>query len=85
MDNITPTNRAANVCGKTNLGAAPLALRPREAAAALGIGQRKLWEITADQTSGIPHVRFGRAVIYPIRELEDWLAERASKGGHNDE
>ena len=58
-----------------------LALRPREAARALGIGQRKLWETTADRTSGIPHVRFGKAIVYPVRELQDWLAERAAKGG----
>ena len=57
-----------------------LALRPREAAKALGIGARKLWEITADRTSGIPHVRFGKAVLYPVDDLRTWLAERA-KGG----
>ncbi len=51
-----------------------LALRPREAASALGIGVRKLWEITADRTSDIPHVRFGTAVVYPVRELTEWLA-----------
>ncbi len=59
----------------------PLALRPKDAARALGIGERKLWEITADRTSGIPHVRFGRSILYPVRELADWLAERAAKGG----
>lgn len=57
-----------------------LALRPKEAARALGIGERKLWEITADQTSGIPHVRFGKAVLYPVDELRRWLAEK-TKGG----
>ena len=57
-----------------------LALRPKEAAQALGIGERKLWEITADQTSGIPHLRFGKAVVYPVRELADWLAKQAAKG-----
>ena len=60
---------------------ARLALRPREAARALGIGERKLWEITADKTSGIPHVRFGRAIVYPVHELERWLEEQAAKGG----
>ena len=56
----------------------PLALRPREAARALGIGERKLWEITADQASGIPHVRFGRRIVYPAHLLQQWLAEKAS-------
>ena len=55
----------------------PLALRPKDAAKVLGIGERKLWEITADRTSGIPHVRFGKAILYPVRELRDWLAEKA--------
>ncbi len=58
-----------------------LALRPKDAARALGIGERKLWELTADRTSGIPHVRFGKAVLYPVRELEEWLA-RQVKGNH---
>ena len=58
-----------------------LALRPKEAAQALGIGERKLWEITADQTSGIPHVRLGKAVLYPVDELRRWLARKAKGGG----
>ena len=58
-----------------------LALRPKDAAKALGIGERKLWELTADRTSGIPHVRFGKAILYPVRELQDWLAQRAAKEG----
>ena len=56
-----------------------LALRPREAASALGISARKLWEITADRTSGIPHCRFGKAVIYPVGLLAAWLASRVEK------
>ena len=56
-----------------------LGLRPREAAAALGVSERKLWSITADQASGIPHARFDKTIVYPIRELQDWLAEHAAK------
>ncbi len=58
-----------------------LAFRPRDAAIALGISERKLWEITIDRTSGIPHVRFGRCVRYPVRELQEWLTEQSLKGG----
>ena len=58
-----------------------LALRPREAAEAIGISARKLWELTADQTSGIPHCRFGKRVVYPVDQLRQWLAERAQKNG----
>ena len=56
-----------------------LALRPKDAAKALGIGERKLWEITVDQTSGIPHTRFGKAIVYPVADLERWLAKRAAE------
>lgn len=59
----------------------PLSLRPKAAAKALGIGTRKLWELTADRTSGIPHFRLGKAVLYPVRELQDWISDRATKGG----
>lgn len=58
-----------------------LALRPDDAARALGIGRRKLFEITADRTSRIPHLKLGRAVVYPVRELADWLAEQAKEAG----
>jgi len=60
-----------------------IALRPREAAAALGIGTRKLWEITADRTSGIPHTRFGKVVVYPVDELCRWLAKQAKAEGEH--
>jgi excisionase family DNA binding protein len=51
-----------------------LALRPREAAAALGISERTLWTLT-DQ-GRIPHVRLGRCVAYPVDALRKWLADQ---------
>jgi excisionase family DNA binding protein len=63
----------------------PLAMRPREAAVALGISPRLLWQLTKD--GQIPCVRVGtgkrRTVLYPVTELQAWLARRASavKGG----
>jgi excisionase family DNA binding protein len=63
----------------------PLALRPREAAQALGISPRTLWQLTRD--GHIPCVRVGsgrrRAVLYPVATLQDWLTRQAaaSKGG----
>lgn len=57
---------------------APLALRPRDAARALGIGERLLWSLT--NRGVVPHIKLGRAIVYPVRELQDWLAERAGKG-----
>jgi len=53
-----------------------LALRPREAAQMLAIGERKLWELT--NRGLIPHVRFGRSVRYPVDALRAWLAEQAA-------
>ena len=55
-----------------------LALRPREAAAALGIGQRLLWEMT--NRGLIPCVRIGRCVVYPVDLLREWLADQAEGG-----
>jgi predicted DNA-binding transcriptional regulator AlpA len=56
-------------------------LKPEEAAQALGISPRKLWSITADRDSGIPCVRFGRSVLYPVAELAAWLRKRVEEGG----
>ena len=56
-----------------------LGLRPREAAKALGIGERLLWSKT--NAGEIPHLRIGRAIIYPVGMLQDWLAEQAAKSG----
>lgn len=55
-----------------------LALRPRDAAKALNIGERLLWSKT--NSGEIPHVRIGRSVLYPIDLLREWLAQQAKKG-----
>lgn len=56
-----------------------LALRPKEAAKALGIGERLLWSLT--NRGLIPHLRLGKAILYPVDELRRYLAEQAAKGG----
>lgn len=56
-----------------------LALRPKDATKALGIGPRLLWSMT--NRGEIPHVRMGRAVVYPVDELRRWLSEQAQKKG----
>ncbi len=50
-----------------------LALRPAEAAQALGIGERTLRQILPE----LPHVRVGGAVLLPVEGLQAWLRERA--------
>jgi excisionase family DNA binding protein len=57
-----------------------LALRPREAAKALGVGERLLFDLT--KRGEIPHVRLGnKCIVYPVDALRNWLAEQAAKGG----
>jgi len=57
-----------------------LGLRPREAAKALGIGERLLFDLT--KRGAIPFVRLGdKAIVYPVDALRDWLAKQASGGG----
>ena len=69
-------------------GSTPLALRPREAAKALGISPRLLWQLTKD--GRIPWVRIGgtkrRTVLYPLADLQAWLSRKAATttGGDND-
>jgi len=59
----------------------PIALRPKDAAKALGIGQRKLWELTHPR-GPIPCVRVGCCVLYPYHLLQAWLAEQAAMPKH---
>ena len=54
-----------------------LGMRPREAAKALGIGERLLWSKT--NAGEIPHLRIGRAIIYPVGMLKSWMAEQVAK------
>jgi excisionase family DNA binding protein len=66
----------------------PLALRPREAAKALGISPRLLWQLTHD--GEIPCVRVGsgkrKTVLYPTTTLKAWLSRQAEvrKGDDDD-
>lgn len=55
-----------------------LALRPKDAAQALGIGQRLLWQLT--KQGRIPHLRLGRCVVYPVDALIAWLERQTISG-----
>jgi excisionase family DNA binding protein len=48
-----------------------LALRAGEAARLLRISTRFLAQLTRE--GKIPHKRVGRAVLYPVEELREWL------------
>lgn len=51
-----------------------LAMRPREAARALGVSERTLWTWTRE--GSIPHVRRGALILYPVDALRRWLDEQ---------
>ncbi|VTU00870.1 : HTH_17 [Gemmataceae bacterium] len=69
----------------TDIPSSALALRPREAAKALSISPRLLWQLTKD--GHVPCVRVGtgkrKAVLYPVADLRAWLTREAeaAKGG----
>ena len=54
-----------------------LALRPKEAAAALGVCEKTLRALGSE----IPCVRTGGVVLYPVKALEEWLSRRAASQG----
>ncbi len=59
-----------------------LAMRLREAAKALGISERLLWEWT--DKGVVPHVRLGKAILYPVDSLRDWLRRQAQAAEEGD-
>jgi len=54
---------------------ARLALRPKEAAEALGISERTFRSLLPE----LPHIRRGGVVLVPIRAVEQWLSDEAVK------
>lgn len=52
----------------------PLALRPRDAARVLGVSVRTLQDWT--RRGIVPCIRQGRVVLYPVSQLQEWLARR---------
>ena len=56
----------------------PLLLTARQAADALAISPRKLWQLTKDRE--VPHVRLGRSVRYPAEDLRQWIARNQTGG-----
>ena len=70
-----------------NDSSAALSVRPRQAAAMLGVSPRTLWEWT--RRGIVPAVRIGagkrKTVLYPVIELERFLRDQVgAKGGSND-
>ena len=51
-----------------------IALRPKEAAMALGISERTLRQILPE----LPHFHAGRRVLVPVEGLRRWIEDRAT-------
>ncbi len=62
---------------------APLALRPKAAATAIGISLRLLSTLTREKR--IPFLRINRAVVYPVAELQRWLAQKTAEEGRHEQ
>lgn len=56
----------------------PLSLRPREAAASLGVSLSTLERLTKSGEIGV--VRLGRCRLYEIDELKAWLSRNRAGG-----
>ena len=57
-----------------------LLLSTEECARALGVSPRKLWSMTFGDQPGLPYVRCGRLVRYPLKALELWVEEHQEGG-----
>ena len=60
-----------------------LALRPKEAATALGVNERTLRKWRRDE--GLPYFRLDGSVLIPLAELQRWMAERVTSRQTADE
>jgi len=56
-----------------------LLLTPRDVAAAMGISEKHLSNLT--KAGAITCVRLGRSVRYSVAALEEWIAKQASAKG----
>jgi len=72
------TNGNGHTQGSANESQRPMLLTSADAARALQISPRKLWEL---MTRGdIPHVRIGRAVRFRLEDLEKWIEDHRRRG-----
>lgn len=65
--------------GLTTIDTAPvprLALRRAEAAEALGVSDRTLQDWVRKES--VPHIRINGCLLFPVSELQQWLAERST-------
>ena len=71
-------NNMSNWQQRDNKQQIRLLLKPREAAQALAISERTLWQLTKD--GEIESIKVGtRSVRYPVAGLERWIATQVGK------
>ena len=58
----------------------PLLVDARDAARLLAVSPRKLWGMTFEEEPGLPYIRCGRLVRYPVADLRRWV-ESHRQGG----
>jgi hypothetical protein len=80
MTNPAPIAAAPTCHDQTQAPSTPivLGLRPKDAARALGISERLLWSMT--NRHEIPCCRIGKALVYPVDMLREFLAARSKIG-----
>ena len=57
-----------------------LLLTPRDAAAAMGISEKHLWNLT--KAGAIKSIRLGRSVRYSVAALEESIARQQASNGN---
>lgn len=60
-----------------------LLVDPKTAARLLSVSQRKLFSMTHEDEPGLPYVRCGRLIRYPVADLQRWI-ETHTEGGSRD-
>lgn len=66
------------LCGRDGGAIEPLALRPREAAAAIGVSPETLVRLT--KAGEIASVKAGRCRLYEVAELKAYFARKRAGG-----
>ena len=59
--------------------AAPISVRPQQAAEMIGVSERTLRELM--RLGEIPFAKLDRAVLIPVSELRAFIARRTRRGG----
>ncbi|NQT39188.1 MAG: helix-turn-helix domain-containing protein, partial [Planctomycetes bacterium] len=57
-----------------------LLVDPKRAARMLAVSPRKLWAMTFEDEPGLPYLRCGRLVRYPVADLQRWIDDRKQGG-----